>query len=498
MVSFRLGEHEVRPAERRVIARDGASAPLGARAFDLLLALIEHRGRVIGNDELLALVWPGVVVEENNLTAQISALRKLLGGDAIATLAGRGYRLVRAVTEVDAAASSPAAPTTAALAPVQGDAGASAAAPPRHNLPAERSSFVGREAEIARARMALAEHRLVTLTGIGGSGKTRLALRVASLESGVFADGVFFVDLAPVADPALVPQTLAAACGLMPGDSPAGAALSFTDRLVGVLAPQRCLLVVDNCEHLLDASAALVDRLLSGCARLSVLTTSREALGVEGEQGLPVPSLAVPAEGADPEVTDAMRLFADRARAVQPSFRLDGQSTAVVAEICRHLDGIPLAIEFAAARLSHLSAAQVAARLDDRFRLLTGGRRRVARQQTLAATLDWSHELLGAAEQALFRRLGVFAGGCRRSGWTSRNAWAGWAPCCSGSSKRLRTGSRLAPRRRFPSRIARGARVRAFGLGGSAAPARRCDRRVPGGAGLPERARGLGAPLADR
>jgi predicted ATPase/DNA-binding winged helix-turn-helix (wHTH) protein len=392
--AYRVGGLDVRVDERRVL-RDGAPLALGARAFDLLLALIAHRDRVVGKDELLALAWPGLVVEENNLSVQVSALRKLFGADAIATVAGRGYRFALRVDE--AAAAPPAAAATT---------------PPPHNLPPERSSFVGRAAEVAAVRQALAAHALVTLTGIGGSGKTRLALQVGALELARFADGVFFVDLAPVADPELVPHTLAAACGLAPGDSVVGGGRSLADRLVAVLAPRHALLLVDNCEHLLDAVAALADRLLAGAPRLVLLATSREALGIEGEQVLQVPSLAVPAadEAAGPAVTDAMQLFADRAQAVQADFRLDAATRPAVAEICRRLDGIPLAIEFAAARVAHLSPAQIAERLSDRFHLLTGGRRRIARQQTLAAALDWSHDLLAEAEQRLFRRLAVFVG----------------------------------------------------------------------------------------
>ena len=278
------------------------------------------------------------------------------------------------------------------------------------NLPVQRSSFVGRDKEIAAIRGALLEHRLVALTGIGGSGKTRLALQVGALELGNFADGVFFVDLAPVADPDLVAQTLATACGLAPGDSPVGSTRTFVDRLVMALTSRRCLLLVDNCEHLLDATAELVDQLMEGCPQVQLLATSREALGVEGEQVVQVPSLAVPEESAADAVTDAMRLFADRACAVKSSFQLDAHTAPPVAEICRRLDGIPLAIEFAAARVAHLSVQQIAERLEDRFHLLTGGRRRIQRQQTLSATLDWSHDLLGEQERIVFRRLAVFAG----------------------------------------------------------------------------------------
>lgn len=413
LTPYCFGRFEVLPAQRQLLV-EGKPAVLGARAFDLLLCLVEHRDRLVGKDELMARVWPGVVVEENNLTVQVSALRKVLGAAAIATLPGRGYRFTLVMPPESLPSELPAVGPSTKANPAPALSALDTSAAP-HNLPAERSSFIGREQETAAVRGAIMGHRLVTLTGIGGSGKTRLALHVGALElaaePGRFPDGVFFVDLAPVADPNLVAQTLATACGLTPGDSPAGISRSFIERLVSALAPRRCLLLLDNCEHLLDAAADTVDKLLAGCAHLVLLTTSREALGMEGEQVVPVPSLAVPDEFAPYAVTDAMRLFADRAHAAQSTFRLDAQTLPAVAEICRRLDGIPLAIEFAAARVSHLSPAQVAERLGDRFRLLTGGRRRIARQQTLAAALDWSHDLLVVPEKTLFRRLAVFAGG---------------------------------------------------------------------------------------
>jgi predicted ATPase/class 3 adenylate cyclase len=279
-----------------------------------------------------------------------------------------------------------------------------------HNLPAERSSFVGRDREIAALRGLLGEHRLVTLTGIGGSGKTRLALQVAGLELTTFPDGVFFVDLAPLGDPELVAPAVASAVGLSSGDAMGGLGGALDDRLVASLAGRRCLLLIDNCEHLLDAVAALVDRMLAGCARVAFLATSREALAVEGEQVVQVPSLSVPEDQSGAEGAEAVRLFAERATAVRPSFALGAENRAAVVEICRRLDGIPLAIEFAATRVAHLSPQQIADRLEDRFRLLTGARRRIQRQQTLAAALDWSHDLLAERERILFRRIAVFAG----------------------------------------------------------------------------------------
>lgn len=392
--AVRTGGFEARVAERRVL-RGGEPVALGARAFDLLMVLIDRRDRVVGKDELLSRVWPGLVVEENNLSVQISALRKVFGGEAIATVAGRGYRFTLPVERVEPDEPGERTPPLPA-----------AATP--HNLPPERSSFIGRTAEAAAVRRALGAHTLVTLTGIGGSGKTWLALHVAVQALDAFPDGVFFVDLAPLADPGLLPLQVAGACRLVLGDG----ARDPAERLLAALAPRRVLLVLDNCEHLLDAVAALADQLLAGAPRLVLLATSREPLAVEGEQVLQVPSLAVPAaEADDVATTDAMQLFADRGQAVQLGFALDAHNRAAVAEICRRLDSIPRAIEFAAARVAHLAPGEIADGLSDRFRLLTGGRRRIARQQTLGATLDWSHGLLDDAELGLFRRLAVFVGG---------------------------------------------------------------------------------------
>ena len=281
---------------------------------------------------------------------------------------------------------------------------------PLHNLPAERSTFVGRDKEIGDVRRLLAIHRLVTLTGIGGSGKTRLALRIGALELDRFGDGVFFVDLAPASDLDVAAQTLAAACGLTAGDAIGAGGSAAIDRALVALTRRRCLVIIDNCEHVIDVAGELVERIAIHCPEVALLATSREALGVEGEQIVQVPSLAVPADTNLGEVTDAIRLFVDRARSANLAFDLNPQERTAVVEICRRLDGIPLAIEFAAARVAHLSATQIAERLNDRFRLLTGGRRRIQRQQTLASALNWSHDLLANDEQIVFRRLAVFAG----------------------------------------------------------------------------------------
>ncbi len=269
-------------------------------------------------------------------------------------------------------------------------------------LPAQLTSFVGRDAELTQLREALAENRLVTLTGAGGVGKTRLAIQVSAQvagESSQFPQGVWYVDLAPITDPELVPLTVARALGLP--DQPGR---STMDTLLRFVRDRHLLVVLDNCEHLLDASAELVVALLSGAPRLTLLATSREAIGVAGEVSWRVPSLSL----AD----EAIALFTDRARHARPDFTLTDDNAATVGEICARLDGVPLAIELAAARVRALSLAEILDSLHDRFRLLTGGARTaVRRQQTLRASVDWSHALLTQPERVLFRRLAVFLGG---------------------------------------------------------------------------------------
>jgi predicted ATPase/DNA-binding CsgD family transcriptional regulator/DNA-binding XRE family transcriptional regulator len=274
------------------------------------------------------------------------------------------------------------------------------------------SSFVGREQELTEIVRLLETTRLLTLTGAGGVGKTRLALRVAADVAAGYAHGVWMVDLAPLADATLVPKAVASALDVreQPGRS-------LADTIVDALRRRHLLLVLDNCEHLVHASAALAETLLQACPRLRVLTTSRHALRAPGETVWWVPSLKLPE--VDALVTaeqvagsEAVQLFVERARAVGPAFALTDQNAASVAHVCRHLDGIPLALELAAARLLVLSPEQLAARLDDRFKLLTGGSpTALPRQQTLRGTLDWSYELLSELERTLLRRLAVFAGG---------------------------------------------------------------------------------------
>jgi non-specific serine/threonine protein kinase len=284
---------------------------------------------------------------------------------------------------------------------------------PRSNLPVQLTSFVGRTAEIATLIGLLAHARLLTLTGSGGVGKTRLALAVAGELADQYPGGVWLVELAALAEPALVPAEIAQTLGVR---EELGRPLIAT--LTDYLREKRLLLVLDNCEHLMAACAALAGALLRACPQLHILATSREALEVAGEQHYRVPSLPVPdlAQLPPPERLPelaAVTLFLDRARERRPDFALTPQNARAVAQVCARLDGIPLAIELAAARVGSLAVEGIAARLDDRFRLLTGGARdALPRQRTLRATLDWSYDLLSETEQLLLDRLSVFAGGC--------------------------------------------------------------------------------------
>jgi predicted ATPase/DNA-binding SARP family transcriptional activator len=304
--------------------------------------------------------------------------------------------------------------------------GPGAPVPRLSNLPAQLTSFVGREEELQRVGKLLSEARLVTLTGPGGAGKTRLsvevAARLAEQRPDELSDGVWFVPLAPVRDALDVPQAVLAALGLQEAAWPADpaeaarlAALPALDRLADALMARRLLLVLDNCEHVVAAAAQLASQVLAAAPGVRILITSREPLGVTGETLCAVPSLDLPPADADATEaarSPAVRLFADRAAAVRPGFALDEVTTGPVVRICRALDGIPLAIELAGARLRALTAAQVADRLDDRFRLLSvGDRAALPRHQTLRAVVDWSWELLEAPERAVLRRLSVFSGG---------------------------------------------------------------------------------------
>jgi len=394
--SFKFGRFEVRSAQRSVLA-DGSPLPVGARAFDVLVALIERRDRVVGGEELFELAWPGLVVEENNLRQQVAALRKLFGVDAVITVPGRGYRFGLVLDD--------------------GRAPGAAAAPAPHvpavpnNLPVNLPTLIGREAELACVLELGCDAPVLTLVGAGGVGKTRLALAVADHVKSVFKDGAWFVELAPLADPELLTRVVASALDVHEEqDRP------LLDTLLDFLRNAELLIVLDNCEHLVEASARWVERVLQGSAGVRVLATSREPLSIAGERVWRVLSLRTPAPDESLSAEQLMayaaaRLFVERATAAEPAFRLTAANAPAVVSICHQLDGIPLALELAAARVKAMRVEQVADRLHDRFALLTrGSRTALARHQTLRSLIDWSHDLLSEPERILLRRLSVFAG----------------------------------------------------------------------------------------
>jgi predicted ATPase/DNA-binding winged helix-turn-helix (wHTH) protein len=394
MIEF--GRFAVVPRRRELLA-DGRPIDVGDRAFDVLMALIEDPGVVVSKNALLKRVWPDRVVAENNLQAQISALRRAFGPDRdlIRTVAGRGYQFIGSLRTTPASQdlTKVAAPITPFLT----------------NLPEQVSGLIARDVELNEILFLTEAHRLVTLTGVGGIGKTRLGLEIARHALPRFADGVWVVELARLSDPALVPSIVAASLGI----ETSGAMVSV-DRIAHLLNSKQLMLLLDNCEHLIGAAAAMAEALLHANPGTRIVATSREPLRVEGEWVYSVPPLAVPTEensgNESPLRYGAVQLFVERARAARSHFVLDSH-IAVIATICRRLDGIPLAIELAAARTAALGIDDLADGLNDRFQLLThGSRTALPRQQTLRATFDWSYALLSYSERLVLRCLAVFAG----------------------------------------------------------------------------------------
>ena len=398
-MSYQLGPFRLDPSTGVMLYEDEPVA-LGPRAVAVLVTLVTHADRYVTKEVILAAAWPGLVVEESNLAAQISAIRRAFrivpGADRwVETLPKRGYRFVGPVTALVEKMPSSA-----------GDASA------RSNLPPPRTSFVGRERELAELQRLLRGNRALTLTGTGGVGKTRLGLCIATTMLDSYRDGVWLVELATLRHPDLVPQAVISALELkeQPGKR-------LTHTLIDHLQPKHLLLVLDNAEHLLVACAELADTLLRQCPKVTILTTSRERLGVPGELTYRVPSLSIPEPKRDisaPDLVDyeSVRLFSERAQLHVPNFAVTDRNAPALANICRRLDGNALAIELAAARVRSMSVEEVNQRLDRRFSLLTGGSRTVPRrQQTLRAAIDWSYDLLSDAEKALFCAVSVFAGG---------------------------------------------------------------------------------------
>lgn len=388
----------------RALFLDGQPVRLGSRAFDMLAVLIEANGALVSKNEILEQVWPDTIVEENNLQVHMSALRKVLGDNRglIQTVSGRGYRLVRKTL-----------PTTASNQTGGGDELEEAddivhARTVPTNLPSNSSALIGRDKAIQDVALALASARHVTLVGSGGIGKTRLAIEVSRDLLERFPDGVYLVSLASTCDAGSVLAMFAASIGLNPTAGPLTLA-----RVRKELDARRVLFVLDNCEHVLGPAAELAETLLSVSPAVRVLATSREPLRVMNECLYWVASLEVPAQDAqrqDVLECSAVKLFLSRARAIDARFSSDERSLHLTGTVCRRLDGIPLAIELAAARAAILGIEMLADHLDDRFNMLTGGNRTaLPRHQTLKATLEWSHGLLNDAERATLRRLGIFA-----------------------------------------------------------------------------------------
>jgi predicted ATPase/DNA-binding winged helix-turn-helix (wHTH) protein len=378
----------------------GQVAAIGERAFDIFELLVRAEGELVSKDDILTRVWPGRFVGDNTLEVHISSLRKALGENRglLKTAYGRGYRLLGSWNPRGAAE-----PDDETDPPVHGSTGTSPT-----NLPV-LSTLIGRDDAASGVISLLEEERFVTLVGTGGIGKTRLALEVARRVLPSFSDGVWLVELGSLSDPSLVPGAVAAVLGLDIAGSASPLAL-----IARALQPKHLLLILDTCEHLVDAAAQLCEAVLRAGGGIRIVATSREALRAEGEHLYPVLPLSVPAENTPPEQMaghSSVQLFLARATAAEPSFPIDERSMTTCGVFCRRLDGIPLAIEIAAARAATLGMEVLAARLDDRLRLLGRGlRTALPRHQTLRATLDWSFELLTDAERAVLRRLSIFAG----------------------------------------------------------------------------------------
>lgn len=391
--AYRFGEFRLVPHER-LLLRQGEPVPLTARAFGVLVLLVERAGQLVSKDELMQRVWAGVVVEDNNIAVHVAQLRKALGAHAISTIPGCGYRF-----------ALPAA--------AEGSADAGVRAAPRDdapgNLPARLPPLIGRTRELAELHALLAVQPLVTLCGAAGIGKTQLAMTLALQRRTAHADGVYWVELAPLVGAAAVVPAIVRALGLPPPDDEDPLA-ALTRRL----KPRSVLLVLDNAEHLADEAARVAAGLLQGTHHVLLLITSQVPLRVSGEQLFRLGPLALPAAGDSPDQAahcDALQLLAQRAAGAGHPLEWDAAAVEAATRICRELDGNALAIELAGARLPALGLDGLAARLSQRFGLLApAAHASPSRRNALAAAFDWSHSLLSAQEQLVFRRLAVFPG----------------------------------------------------------------------------------------
>jgi predicted ATPase/DNA-binding winged helix-turn-helix (wHTH) protein len=396
--AFSFGEFRLLPEERRLLEA-GRPVRISSRALDILTVLVDRAGELVSKNQLIAHTWPNTKVEENNLRVHIGALRKLLGESPtgvsnIATVPGRGYSFVAPVEResVQPLLATVSSSTTT------------------HPLPAPLTRMIGRAETLVILLSRMRKQRLVTIVGPGGMGKTTIALAMAERLSRSLEHHASFVDLSPLADPQLLPSALASVLGVPSrSENPLICLLAF-------LRDKRMLIVLDSCEHLVEAAAAMVEALLKGAPGVQILATSREPLGVEGEWVERLAPLGIPDSPADLSAAQALafpaiQLFAERAAAGIEGFELADEDVPAAVEICQKLDGIPLAIELAAARVGLFGIPGLAARLNDRLAVLTRGRRTAApRHKTLRATLDWSYGILSADEQVVLKRLAIFCG----------------------------------------------------------------------------------------
>jgi predicted ATPase/DNA-binding winged helix-turn-helix (wHTH) protein len=397
-----FGPFRLQP-ERQLLLRGTEEVRLGSRALEILIALTERPGELLAKDELLARVWPRIVVEEGNLRAQVAALRKALndGRDNaryIISVPGRGYRFVAPVT-----------PSAATIAPAIEVV--SVAAERMLQLPKPIARVIGRAGVVAEVSKRLQHRRLLTIVGPGGIGKTTVALSLAEGIADLYPDGIVLIDLAPVSSSIVLSSVVASALGLaVVADDP-------ISELVTFLRDRRLLLIFDSCEHVLGTAAALAEAILRGTSETRVLATSREPLRAEGENVLNLDPLETPPETAALTARQAMafpavELFIERASSSAETFEVTDETIPIVSNICRKLDGMALAIELAASRVHTFGLHELATQLDDRFRLLMQGRRTaLPRHRTLTAALDWSYQYLDDTEQAVLRRLAIFVGG---------------------------------------------------------------------------------------
>jgi predicted ATPase/DNA-binding winged helix-turn-helix (wHTH) protein len=394
-----FGTFRLLPA-RQLLLEGEAPVRLGSRALEILSALVERPGELVSKDELTARVWPNAVVEESNLKVQVAALRRALGEGRhdcryIATVSGRGYRFVAAVEHSD-----PATPSACQRCFPE----------PAHNLPDSLTRIIGRTDTIDALRRQLPQHRLVTVVGSGGIGKTTVAVAAAEALIASYQHGVRFVDLAPLDDPQFAPGAIASAVGLtiLSENTPTV--------LTDYLRDKQVLIVLDSCEHVIEGAASLAEQIISGAPNVHILVTSRESLRLRGEQVQRLSPLACPPSSpgliaAEALTFPAVQLFVERAAENLEGFELSDADAPVVAGICRKLEGIPLALELAATRIDAFGVRELSTLLDDRFHLLKQERRTaLSRHRTLAAALDWSYAFLPEAERTILRRLSLFAG----------------------------------------------------------------------------------------